>query len=277
MQNIIIDAEKCNKDGICATACPTNVIRMGSPAEVPSPTPDFESYCLKCGHCIAACPTGAFSLDWLSPDQCPPVRKELALAEQQVEQVLRGRRSIRNYKDKPVEREKLAKLLEIACYAPSAKNNQPWHWTVVQDPAETRRLAGMVIDWMRTAIKQNPELAELRGIVRVVSAWDAGEERICRGAPHVIVVHGDKTYGFGAEDGALALSYLELYAPAIGLGSCWGGYFYSAVNAYPPLFEALGLPADHRAFGAVMVGYPKLKYQRLPLRNEPRVRYIGSS
>jgi nitroreductase len=110
-------------------------------------------------------------------------------------------------------------------------------------------------------------------LIRVVSAWDAGEERICRGAPHIVVVHGDKDYGFGAEDGALALSYFELFAPALGLGSCWGGCFYSAVNAYPPLFEALDLPVDHRAFGAVMVGYAKLKYQRLPLRNEPRVNW----
>jgi hypothetical protein len=44
-----------------------------------------------------------------------------------------------------------------------------------------------------------------------------------------------------------------------------------AVNAYPPLFEALKLPGDHKAFGAVMVGYPKLKYQRLPLRNNPKI------
>ena len=125
---------------------------------------------------------------------------------------------------------------------------------------------------MRSAIKQHPKQAQQRGFVRVVSTWDDGEERICRGAPHVIVVHGDKGYGFGAEDGALALSYLELFAPMLGLGS-WGGYFYSAVNAHPPLFEALCLPPDHRAFGAVMVGYAKLKYQRLPLRNEPRVNW----
>ena len=90
--------------------------------------------------------------------------------------MLRRRRSIRNYKDKPVERDKLAKILEIACFAPSAKNNQPWHWTVVEDPAQTRRFAGMVIDWMRTVTQQHPEQAELRGFPRVVSAWDAGEE-----------------------------------------------------------------------------------------------------
>ena len=274
MNTFTVDLEKCNKDGFCVMACPTKVIQMESADEVPGPSDDFKDYCLECGHCAAVCPTGAFSLNWLRSEQCPPIRKEFILSEHQTEQFLRSRRSIRNFKDKPVERDKLEKLLEIACYAPSAKNNQPWYWTVVEDPTDTRRFAGMVIEWMRSVIEQFPEQAELRGLPRVVSAWDAGEERICRGAPHIIVVHGDKTYGFGAEDSALALSYLELYAPSIGLGSCWGGYFYSAVNAYPKLFEALGLPADHRAFGAVMVGYPKLKYQRLPLRNEPRVSYM---
>jgi nitroreductase/NAD-dependent dihydropyrimidine dehydrogenase PreA subunit len=273
MNLFTIDPEKCQRDEICVKACPTNVIRMGSPDEMPQPTPDFEEYCLACGHCVAVCPTEAFSLNWLSPEKCLPVRKEISLTREQAEQFLRSRRSIRNFKDKPVERHKLEKLLEIACFAPSAKNSQPWHWTVIEDPAGVRRLAGMVIDWMRSVIKQNPKQAEQRGFVRVVSAWEAGEERICRGAPHVIVVHGDKDYGFGAEDGALALSYFESFAPSLGLGSCWGGYFYSAVNAYPPLFQALDLPSDHRAFGAVMVGYAKLKYQRLPLRNQPRVNW----
>ena len=229
---------------------------------------------LECGHCTAVCPTGAFNLAWLRSGQCAPVLKELALSPQQTEQFLRSRRSIRNFKAGPVERDKLAKLLEIACYAPSARNNQPWNWTVVEDSTETRRMASLVIEWMQTVVEQTPEQAELRGFPRVISAWEAGEERICRGAPHIIVVHGDKNYGFGAEDSALALSYLELYAPSIGLGSCWGGYFYSAVNGYPHLFKALGLPVGHKAFGAVMVGYPKLRYQRLPLRNAPRVSYL---
>ena len=271
MSPFSIDTEKCNRDGICVRACPTAVIELTSPNELPVPVKDFEDYCLACGHCVAVCPTGAFSLDWLKTGQCAAISKELVLRREAAEQFLRSRRSIRNFKDKPVEREKLEKLLEIACFAPSAKNNQLWHWTVVENPADVKKMAGMVIDWMRSIIKKYPQQAEESGLPRVVAGWDGGQERICRGAPHVIVVHGDKDYVLGAQDSATALSYLELYAPTLGLGSCWGGYFFSAVNAYPPLFEALGIPADHKAFGAVMVGYPKLRYQRLPLRKQPRI------
>lgn len=266
-----IDLEKCDKDGICVKACPTKVIQLDASGKHPVPAQDYENYCLNCGHCVAVCPKGAFQMERLGREAWPPVKKDLVLTAEQAEQFIRSRRSIRNFKNRPVEHHKLEKLIEIACYAPSAKNSQPWHWTVVEDPADVMRYAEMVIDWMRTVIKKFPEQAELLGLTRVVNAWNDGQERICRGAPHMVVVHGDKTYGFGAEDSALALSYFELFAPTMGLGSCWGGYFYSAVNAYPPLFQALGLPARHRAYGAVMVGYPRLEYQRLPLRNPPRV------
>ena len=274
MPPITVDPEKCNHDGLCVKACPTQVIELTSQKDLPTPVKDFKEYCLACGHCVAVCPTGAFSLDWLKTEHCHSLNKALVLDRNQAEQFLRSRRSIRNFKDKAVKREKLEKLLEIACYAPSAKNNQAWHWTVVEKPSDVRKMAEMVIDWMRSIIKKHPQQAEERGLPRVVEAWDGGQERICRGAPHMIVVHGDKDYVLGPEDSATALSYLELYAPTIGLGTCWGGYFFSAVNAYPPLFEALGMPVGHKAFGAVMVGYPKLNYQRLPLRKEPKISWM---
>ena len=269
-----VDKDKCNRDGICVEECPARIIRLGSTDDVPVPEDDFASFCIACGHCVAVCPTGAFKLNWLGPEQCPPIYKELQPSCEQAEQYLRSRRSIRTFKENPLERAKLEKLLEMACYAPSAKNSQPWHWTVVESPAEVRRLAGLVVDWMRLLIAEKPKVAAMLSFTRVVTAWDMGLERVCRGAPHVIVAHADKNYGFGAEDTALALSYLELYAPVLGLGTCWGGYFYSAVNAHAPLFEALKLPARHRAFGAMMVGYPKYRYHRLPPRKPLQVNWI---
>ncbi len=269
-----IDPDRCTRDGLCAAECPARIIRLLPSDPRPVPEPDFSSFCIRCGHCVAVCPTGAFRLPWLTAADCEEVRAQDRITPEQAEQFLRGRRSIRTYRDTPVERAKLEKLLGVACQAPSAKNSQPWHWTVVETPAETRRLAGLVIDYMRGFIAEKPKLAGMFGYVRVVAAWDAGFERICRGAPHVIVAHADKNWGFGAEDTALALSYLELYAQVLGLGTCWAGYFYSAVNAHPPLFQALKLPAKHKAFGAVMVGYPVHRYRRLPARNRPEVSWV---
>lgn len=272
MELLSVDQERCKRDGICAAECPTRVIKMPSPGgNFPKSTADADEYCLACGHCVAVCPAGALSLDWLAPQDCPDVRQELVISAEQAEHFLRSRRSIRTFKEQPVERVKLEKLLEIACYAPSAKNKQPWHWLVVEKSAEVRRLAGMVIEWMRGFIEKNRKLAEGLGFVRVVGEWDRGDERICRGAPHIIVVHGNKGWPFGIEDCTLALDYVELYALTLGLGTCWGGYFYTAINQYPPLFETLGLPTDHKAYGAMMVGYPRFEYRRLPRRNPPRV------
>jgi nitroreductase/NAD-dependent dihydropyrimidine dehydrogenase PreA subunit len=275
MKPFEVDLEKCNRDGLCVEECPARIIRLESKDEGPVPAEDFTSLCIRCGHCVAVCPTDAFALNWLSPDQCAPIVRDLQPSREQAEQFLRSRRSIRTFKAKPVERAKLEKLLEMACNAPSAKNNQPWHWTVVEHPDEVRRLAGLVIDYMRGFIAEKPKLAALLSYPRVVAAWDMGLERICRGAPHVIVAHADKNWGFGAEDTALALGYLELYAPVLGLGSCWAGYFYSAVNAHPPLFEALKLPAKHKACGAVMVGYPTFRYRRLAPRKPARVTWLS--
>jgi len=237
----------------------------------PTPAPDFQEICLRCGHCVAVCPTAALSLDWLGPDECRAIRQELEVTPDQAEQFLCGRRSIRNFRKKEVPRSVLEKIVEIACSAPSAKNQQPWHWIVIQDRSEVRRLAGMVVEWVRQVIQSTPKEAEAMGLPRVVASWDEGYDRICRGAPHVILAHADKNWAFSTEDCTLAMSHLDLYAAGMGLGTCWAGYFFKAVNAYPPLFEALGLPSHHLAYGAMMIGYPKFKYRLIPRRRPPRI------
>ncbi len=271
MNLITIDREKCNQDGICVSECPARILVMEKVEGFPVPSPEFEEYCIRCGHCVAVCPSGALSLDWLEPENCRMMDKDLALTPEQAEQFLRGRRSIRSFKEKTVPRETLEKLLEVACSAPSAKNKQPWHWIVVQEPQEVRRVAGLVVEGMRAFLESDPEEGKTRGYHRVVAAWDAGIDRVCREAPHLIIVHAEQDWTFAPEDTALALSLLDLYATNIGLGVCWGGYIYKAINTFPPLFDALGLPSGHLAFGAVMVGYPKFKYQRIPVRNQPHV------
>ena len=124
---------------------------------------------------------------------------------------------------------------------------------------------------MRDLLDKGGPLAKALHMDRLVAAWDAGVERICRGAPHVIVAHAPKEERTAPQACTIALTYLELAAPSFGLGACWAGYFNTAANFWPPMQEALDLPEEHVSFGAMMIGYPKFKYQRLPLRNEAHI------
>ena len=244
MKGFTVDPDKCQRDGICVADCPAGVIKKQSADDYPEPTIDFEKFCLACGHCVVICPHKALSLDWLSPGECPSIKTRFNLTTEQVEQFLRSRRSIRNFKKEVVGRDLLNKLLEIGTYAPSAKNEQPWHWLVIQNPTEVKRLAGLVVDWMRMVIKEKPEIARQKAYHRVVASWKKGKDSICREAPHLIVVHADKNWAFSAEDCASALTYIELFATVMGLGTCWAGYFYSAAPTPTRLCLRLGKPVS---------------------------------
>jgi nitroreductase/ferredoxin len=273
MPQVIVDHEKCNKDGICVAECPAQVLQLERKEAFPGPTHDFDEVCLRCGHCVAVCPTGALSLDWLPVEGCPPVRAELAFSPEQAEQFLRSRRSIRVFKPEPLERPQIERLIHIACHAPSAKNMQPWSWIVIEGPAKMAELEVLLIDWVKSVIRSDPEAAETMRYPRLVKRWEEGRYKMLRNAPHLIIAHVDQAWRYGVEDTALALSYMELLAPALGLGATWSGYFYTAYNAYPPLAQAVPVPEGRKVLGAMMIGRPKFKYYRLPNRNPPMVEW----
>jgi nitroreductase/NAD-dependent dihydropyrimidine dehydrogenase PreA subunit len=273
MARIVVDEKKCIQDWICVAECPTQVLGISPGGNHPIATEDFQGNCLRCGHCVAACPTGAFGLGWLAPQDCPPVEPRLEISPSQAEQFLRSRRSIRVFKDEPVERAQLEKLIEVACHAPSAKNVQPWQWIVIETPAEVARLDRMLIDWLRSVMASDPAVAEEMRFPRIVDLWERGAYKMLRNAPHLLIVHVDRSWAYGVEDTALALSYVELFAPALGLGATWSGYFMRAFGAYPPLAQAVPVPDGRRVVGAMMVGRPKFTYHRLPCRKPPRVEW----
>ena len=270
MTSIYNDNEKCNQCGLCVIECPTGIIKIVESDTVPSWVDGGDTLCINCGHCVAVCPPGALSLDMMNPEDCTPIKRDVLPTQDQVEHFLKSRRSVRVYKECSVEREKLAKLIDIARYAPTGCNFQPVHWLVVENADEVRRLAGLVADWIRLTIKESPWLAGILHSDLVVKAWDSGKDVIMRDAPHIIVAHANKDIAV-LGDCQIALTYLELAAYSMGLGACWNGYFQLAATSYPPMIEALQLPQDHQSFGAMMVGYPAHKMTRIPLRNEPKI------
>lgn len=271
MDLLVVDAEKCKKDHICVDECPARIILMKDKDTPPVPVSRAEEYCINCGHCVAVCPYGALSHTAMTPDQCPPVQKELLLSTEQVEHALRSRRSIRTYKKKAVDRETITRLIDIARYAPSGHNSQPVRWHIIYEREEVHRLAGFVADWMRSHLKKQSALAMSFQMDRIIKGWDAGMDPICRNAPHVVIAHAPKQNLAAPAACTIALSYLDLAAPSFGLGACWAGYFNTAATMWPPMQEALGLPDGNTCFGSMMIGYPKYAYCRLPLRNDPEI------
>jgi len=271
MSLLTVDQEHCHRDGICADVCPAMVITLEGDHGYPTLVEDGAERCIRCGHCVAVCPHGALSHAAMTAEDCPAVEKARLPEAAQVEHFLRARRSIRRYKKEPLDRETLARIIDVARYAPSGHNFQPVQWLVVESPIEVQRLAGMVVDWMRHLIAEDNPMAAAMHMDKVVDAWDEGHDRICRSAPHLIVAHAAKANPTSPAAATIAMAYLELAAASMGLGACWAGYFNVAANFWPPLNEALALPEGHAPYGSMLVGRPQYRYQRLPLRNEPQI------
>lgn len=107
-------------------------------------------------------------------------------------EVIEKRRSIRKYKDTPVPKEKIIKILEAARIAPSASHRQPWHFIVVEDKETIKKLAKS--EWAATA-----------PVMIVGLADQAASPNWC------------------INDLGIAFEHLVLAATDLGLGTCWMG------------------------------------------------------
>jgi nitroreductase/NAD-dependent dihydropyrimidine dehydrogenase PreA subunit len=267
-----IDKETCKKDGICSEICVGAFIEMEE-GGYPTPSDDAEELCIRCGGCVAACPTGSFSLREMPQEECPPVRRDLLLTPEHCEHFLRYRRTTRIFKDKPVPREELTRLIEMARYAPSGFNSQCEEWLVLTNKDELKRLAEIIADWMRWMMTNLPEIASAIHLQKDLDRWEEGVDVLLQDAPVVIVAHAEKANHTAFETCIISLTYRELAATSMGLGCCWAGYLEKAATFFPPMAEALSLPEGHKCFGAMMVGYPKFKNYRLPTRKQPKIRW----
>ncbi len=253
--------------------CPVQIIGMDEKNRIPYPIEGAQELCINCGHCMAVCAPAALSLETMAPQACLPLKEGWRLSPDKIEPFLKGRRSIRNYKDEPVERAVIEKLIDIARYAPSGINRQPVSWEVISGKENIHGLSEAVIDWMRGLLKEQSPLAASLHLENIITAWDKGSDRICRGAPHIILAYSIKEDLTGPQGCTIALAYFELAALSFGLGACWAGYVAMAANMSDEVRRFVGLSPRVGCHGAMMLGYPKYNYSRIPLRNNPAVKW----
>jgi nitroreductase/NAD-dependent dihydropyrimidine dehydrogenase PreA subunit len=258
---ITIDTRKCTQDGLCALACPVNLISMDS--GLPEEVDGAADRCIRCGHCVAVCPTGALDNALTPAGEFLPLPGKRPDAEA-MENLLISRRSARSFRKKPVSREQLERLLETARRAPTASNAQKLSWTMIQDPQRLDRVRELSLEWMATDPAR----------MHYVEAARQGRDVVLRDATALAVVHGPADYFWTAIDGTLALTYMELLAATMGLGTCWAGLVTYASTAIPELLPVLGVPEGGMVGGAIMLGHPRLKHRLIPPRNAARVTWL---
>ncbi|QQY78813.1 nitroreductase [Keratinibaculum paraultunense] len=141
---------------------------------------------------------------------------------------IKDRRSIRKYSDKPVEEEKLLKVLEAARLAPSARNEQNWKFIVVKDPETKEKLTEAI---GQSFVGEAP--------IILVSCGTETKSVMRGGQPRYTV------------DLSIATAYMILEAYEQGLGTCWlGSYDEDKVK------KVLGIPEDVRVVAITPLGYP---------------------
>jgi len=266
----IIQADEtlCIGCGACIRACPGGLITKDA---FPVPIPDAWDLCIDCGHCVAVCPTEAMHQRSMGPEDCEPFDIHLVAKWERVRQFMISRRSVRRYVRKPVEKEKILQLLDMARYAPNGANRQVLRWLVIEDPAEVRRIAELTVDWMKSVKDANPALYQEARLEVFVEAWEGGADRISRGAPCVIQAWAPKAERTAPPAAMIAVAHIQLAANALGLGSTFAGSINTASQAYPPLIEALGMPVEYVPHATFVMGYPAEKFQRIPVRRPVEV------
>ena len=260
---INVETARCTGCEICVEVCPAYCLEMDSSTGKPFQLPPSAARCILCGHCIAVCPHGALSEDTMESADAPEIAGEKLPSAESVDLLMRSRRSIRKFRKNSIPHELLEQLLDTARYAPTAVNAQKVQWRVYENRSAVRQLAVLTNDWMRDLAEREENSARAAKLRRLDERWREGIDWALRDAPHLIIAYGNPQ---GRSDGIIALTYLELYAASMGLGTCWAGYLTAAAAGYSPLQEVLSLPDGEVLFGGLMMGYSQYRYLRLPER-----------
>jgi nitroreductase len=257
-----------------------------------------EEGCIACGQCVAICPQSAISHSEFPSTTIRPIQFEQMPTSEQVMTLLKTRRSIRAFRDKPLTNETIESIIDGARFAPSGHNSQSTEFLIVQNKDVLKQVSTTVIEYLKFEIRRfgNPlfrtfalladrELAEsglheIPWFKQLIRLFESGEDPILNDAPALLAFHAPRTIGFADVNAQLALQNASLVAHSLGIGHFYTGWVLSPCRAprarswnrrIPSL---IGIPPGNTLHGTLALGYPIPRFKNMIERNPPQIRWV---
>lgn len=293
---ISIDQDKCKACGICGDICPRHIPETieRDKGKVTVVSRERISLCMGCGQCSAACPNSSIQVDGLNIEEFMPVRK-LEIYEDQLLSLMDQRRSVRRYKDKPVPRDIIDRIIEAAHRAPSGTSRRTTGIIVIDNPQTLKTFSKLTYDLYEKLDKalKNPigrffvkrragqkNFWNLQDFVMPGMRWyirwyrEGRSDEIRRDCPALILFHSPIREPMCDTNCAIAAFQSIFMAEILGIGTCFNDLIPPACNRSPEIRKFLDLPEDREVYSSITLGYPKYKYQRTIPRRLSDVRYL---
>ncbi|KXS48105.1 MAG: nitroreductase [Halanaerobium sp. 4-GBenrich] len=224
--------------------------------------------CFKCCHCIAVCPVDAVSTDEYDLDDVKEYNEdEFSISTDNLLNFIKFRRSIRQFKDKKVEKNKILKIIEAARFTPTAGNQQDLSFTVVDK--NINKFKELILEKLNEKGKYilNNLNSETIKVKRYAEMWlemyqdfknqTKTSDRLFFNAPTVILVSAKSNINAG-----LASANMELLANTLDLGVLFSGFTLRAAKDDKKIRNFLKIEAEKELVTVLIIGYPDVKYFR---------------
>ncbi len=267
---ITVREDRCIHCGMCIRDCVVSCLEFDE-NKIPRYMSGGEAHCIGCQHCMMVCPKEALSFGGLNPENSGAVSYGNS---DELLQLIKSRRSIRSYKDMDVPPEKIDQLVDMLAYAPTGGNAPSVHVTIIATKEKMDAFRQLSYDCLM-AVKPGSPLYRLKKMA--AASLREGKDFLFRGANALVVASFDKAQGAAiceTVDPIISLSYLDLYATSLGLGTVWDGFAVAVAQEFPELREALQIPKGCTMSFILGLGVPNIVHQRAAQRTTDRVTVI---
>ena len=268
-----VDNEKCIGCGLCIEDCFVKDITL-----IKDKAFIKNEDCIKCGHCIAICPVTAVSTDEYDMNEVTEYTKEtFDVKSDNLLNFIKFSRTIRKFKDKEIEEEKLLKIIQAGRYTPTGANVQNVSYVIVHDKIqELRELVLESLNDLAEKIQKNStdkkklKYARIwKMMYKVFKRNPNKQDSLFFFSKNIIIITSPNELNAG-----LASSNMELMCNALGLGALYSGFFILASQNSDKIKKFLNLEENTKIVNCMIIGYPDVKYLRTAPRKESLIKWM---